>query len=144
PLRFLDDGRRLVVAERSGARIYDLETGTFARLRENAKIDTHAVSPDGSLIAFGGDDFVSVWSVEPRARLARIDGLERGPIAFAGPEGRTLVHRTRGAVSVLRWDPEALIEIACEVHAADRWTGGRLRLSGGGEPRCAPAPLARR
>lgn len=128
PLGFPDGGDRFVLGERSGARVYSLADGATRRLRTPWRARSYALSPDGALLAIGGEATVSVWDLATSERLADLKVEDLHSLTFAGGDGRSLIAVTRGGVFRVEWDLGTLVETACDVYRHDRWDSGRRRI----------------
>jgi WD40 repeat protein len=128
---FSPDGRILAVAMQSGTLRFRLSWGMWDLAKrvplpappsiEDAWSPSLAFSPDGSLLAFGGEHCrqVGLWSVPSGTHVAppptgktRADGIRSGGILAFSPDGRVLVAELPGVV--LMWDvtrsPPQLLE----------------------------------
>ncbi len=129
PLGFIEKGAKFVLGERSGARVYNLDTEDVHRIRVPGRAKRYALSGDGALIAIGGDSFVSIWDLRSREQVTSfdMDGLYR--LAFAGEKMRSLIAITNSKVVRLEWDQETLISTACRAFRNDAWASGKKRLA---------------
>lgn len=130
PLGFTEDDRLFILAERSGARVFDLETGAARRLRVPGRAKLHALSGDRAFLAIGGDDFASVWDLGSFERVAELKLAGLRALTFAGADARSLLGVTEDGVMRLAWDAGELIETACRVYRRDAWEAGLSRVTG--------------
>ena len=139
PVAFLDGGRRFVLGEQGGARVYDLDTGDMVRLSEQELVRRWAVSDDKRLLAVAGEDFVAVWSLETHERLFGMAEPGVADIGFAGPDGDRLAVLTDRGLVLPVWQEDELIARACAAFARDLWQPGRARSAlADGTPVCTP------
>lgn len=129
PLGFIENGEKLVLGERSGARVLDLETGSVRRMRVPGRAKTFALSGDGALLAIGGDTFVSIWDLISFEEVTSFDVANLQKLAFAGEDMRSLIGVTDSGVVRLEWDQKILISTACRVFQNDAWVAGKNRLA---------------
>lgn len=129
-LGFLHGGELFALGERSGARIFNLSTGTARRLRVPGQAKRYALSSDKAIIAIGGDEFVSIWDLATFERVADIQVTGLRQLAFAGADARALMAVTAQGVVRLEWNQTVLIRTACETYRNDDWETGRRRITG--------------
>ena len=103
-LAFAPDGARLASGSEEGVRVWNLETGSPARLSE-AFTEAVALSPDGRILAFGSDGQVRLLDTDTGQTVGNLSGLADpiGSIAFS-PDGALLASGDRSAVRI--WDLE--------------------------------------
>ena len=111
-LRFLPDGKRLVIAdgrvtEEGTVRIIDVETGAIQSswLAHGDTIFDLALSADGKTLATaGGDKLIKIWDLDSHAEIARLEGHVAQVLSIAfNADATQLV--TAGADQQLKaWD----------------------------------------
>ncbi|OAI46947.1 hypothetical protein AYO44_01860 [Planctomycetaceae bacterium SCGC AG-212-F19] len=97
------DGKTVVTVKGPAVRLWDAGTGKERALEFDAhqgSVSSVAVSPDGKLIATGGED-IRLW--EPTGKLVRRLAAQGTSIAFA-PEGKTLASVGGNQKTVHLWD----------------------------------------
>lgn len=129
PLGYIENGEKLVLGERSGARVFDLETGSVRRMRVPGRAKRFALSGDGALLAIGGDTFVSIWDLISFEEVTSFDVANLQKLAFAGEDMRSLIGVTDSGVVRLEWDQKILISTACRVFQNDAWVAGKNRIA---------------
>ena len=98
------DGSHLVAADTSGViRIWETSTWKLERtINRGSRLYSMAISPDGRILATGGDQRSVLWDLEAGTKHRVLDSSNDSVLAFA-PDGRTLASGNFDH-SVVLWD----------------------------------------
>jgi WD40 repeat protein len=113
PVAFMPDGTRFAAPSRvqAGIHLWDANSATLVRsLGNHDKVRSFAFSPDGRLLATGGDDRAQVWDAMTgthRQSLTARTMRPAWPVSFA-PTGALLAVANHGSNSVSLWGTKTL------------------------------------